>query len=178
MASRRPGPDSSPCFPFKPRPSRGCSPAACSPTIVARTRRNARLDLQCCGLAATVPFLVLFALRTGPMMACAGLVGFGLFRGIYDANIYVTLFDVIPPRLRASANGMMGTLEIPAGRLRSLPDGTGQTGFRIVPSSSFFWQCSMCWPAWQYSGREGNSLPAMTSAKRMSPPFSPSDVSP
>ncbi len=76
----------------------------------ARFRRAARMDIQCFGLAACIPFIVLFAMGSTSTAACLGLVGFGFFRGIYDSNIYTTLFDVIPPRLRASANGMMSTV--------------------------------------------------------------------
>lgn len=76
----------------------------------AQSRRSARLDLQCVGLAASIPFLVLFALGSSPVLGGLGLVGFGFFRGIYDSNIYPTLFDVTLVRLRASANGMMSTI--------------------------------------------------------------------
>jgi hypothetical protein len=32
---------------------------------------------------------------------------FGLFRGIYDSNLFASLFDVIKPQYRASATGLM-----------------------------------------------------------------------
>ena len=35
------------------------------------------------------------------------LSGLGLFRGIYDSNLFAALFDVIEPRYRSSATGFM-----------------------------------------------------------------------
>ena len=34
------------------------------------------------------------------------MAGFGVFRGIYDAGIYASLFEVIEPRLRATVIGL------------------------------------------------------------------------
>jgi fucose permease len=40
--------------------------------------------------------------------ACFAALGlFGLFRGIYDSNLFASLFDVIKPQYRASATGLM-----------------------------------------------------------------------
>jgi fucose permease len=36
-----------------------------------------------------------------------GISLFGLFRGIYDSNLFAAQFDVIPPRLRSSSVGLM-----------------------------------------------------------------------
>jgi fucose permease len=35
------------------------------------------------------------------------LAAFGFFRGLYDSNIFAAMFDVIPPRYRSSATGLM-----------------------------------------------------------------------
>jgi len=32
---------------------------------------------------------------------------FGFFRGVYDSNLFASLYDVVEPRLRASATGLM-----------------------------------------------------------------------
>lgn len=32
---------------------------------------------------------------------------FGIFRGVYDSNLFASLFDVVAPRYRASASGLM-----------------------------------------------------------------------
>lgn len=35
------------------------------------------------------------------------MLAFGLCRGIYDSNLFASLFDVVAPRYRASASGLM-----------------------------------------------------------------------
>ena len=44
----------------------------------------------------------------GPLMV--GLVGAGLCKGIYDANIFASLFDVVPVADRGTAAGLMNTV--------------------------------------------------------------------
>ncbi|MEN6494789.1 MAG: MFS transporter [Thermoguttaceae bacterium] len=75
----------------------------------AERRRTVRMEMQCFGLILSMPCICLFGLGTTPAWAAIGLAGFGLFRGFYDANSYAALFDVIPPRYRASANALMST---------------------------------------------------------------------
>ena len=43
-------------------------------------------------------------------MVIAALIGAGLCKGIYDANIFASLFDVIPPEDRGTAAGLMNTV--------------------------------------------------------------------
>jgi MFS family permease len=38
------------------------------------------------------------------------LVGFGYFKGFYDANIWASLHDVVRPEVRASAVGFMNSI--------------------------------------------------------------------
>jgi sugar phosphate permease len=68
---------------------------------------NARLKLQCLGLALGAPFIALMGTGSTQFAVLAGSAGFGFFRGIFEANLYAVLFDVIAPKLRASASGFM-----------------------------------------------------------------------
>ena len=68
---------------------------------------NARLKLQCLGLALGAPCIVLMGTGATQFAVLAGSAGFGFFRGIFEANLYAVLFDVIAPKLRASASGFM-----------------------------------------------------------------------
>ena len=43
-------------------------------------------------------------------MLIAALVGAGLCKGIYDANIFASLFDVVRPEDRGTAAGLMNTV--------------------------------------------------------------------
>ena len=58
-------------------------------------------------------------LLTGPVgdgrgRSSAALVGVGLCKGIYDANIFASLYDVVAPELRGTAAGLMNTVGWPA----------------------------------------------------------------
>ena len=53
--------------------------------------------VQAIGLAAGAPFVVLCGwTRSIPLLIFA-LTAWGFFKGIYDANIFASIFDVIPP---------------------------------------------------------------------------------
>lgn len=73
----------------------------------ARRRPRIRLELQAFSLLAGAPFIYLTGAAETQTIACVGLAGFGLFRGMYDSNIYASLFEVIAPRYRASACSAM-----------------------------------------------------------------------
>jgi MFS family permease len=73
----------------------------------AENRRRVRLEIQVAGMLLSAPFIVLMGLGSNPVMAFIGLSGFGFFRGLYDANIMASLYEVIEPKYRSSASGMM-----------------------------------------------------------------------
>ncbi len=52
------------------------------------------------------PFLIALGGSTQSAIY-AGLAGFGLFRGLYEANMWAALFDVIPKRFRGQATALM-----------------------------------------------------------------------
>jgi MFS family permease len=81
----------------------------------AHARRNIRMEFEYIGLLGGAPFIVLMGLADSPTWCLVGLSGFGLFRGIYDSNLFVALFDVIEPRLRSSAVGVMLCFAFTAG---------------------------------------------------------------
>jgi len=66
-----------------------------------------RLQLQGLALFAGAPFLWMLGAQSGLGLLFAALAGFGFFRGIYDAGIYASLFEVIEPQLRASVIGLI-----------------------------------------------------------------------
>ncbi|MBI5686273.1 MAG: MFS transporter [Verrucomicrobia bacterium] len=74
---------------------------------LATRRRTVRLEVEYIGLFLGAPFICLMGLTDNLILCYVGLAGFGLFRGIYDSNLYAALFDVIEPRFRASAVGIM-----------------------------------------------------------------------
>lgn len=69
--------------------------------------RNIRLLLQIVGMLFGAPFIVLMGLGNTTILVYIGLAGFGFFRGLYDANIYASLYDIIEPEYRSTASGIM-----------------------------------------------------------------------
>ncbi len=62
-----------------------------------------RVSLQAAFLLAGAPFLWWLGSASNLMEAVWALSGVGLFRGMYEATIAVTLYDYVPPQYRSSA---------------------------------------------------------------------------
>ncbi|MBB5437992.1 MFS family permease [Pedobacter sp. AK017] len=77
-----------------------------SDQLVKKTA-GSRLKLQALGLLLACPFIYLMGSANQLFWVYAGMGLFGFFRGIYDSNIYASLFLVIPPAIRASVSGAM-----------------------------------------------------------------------
>jgi MFS family permease len=69
--------------------------------------RGIRIDIEYLALLCGAPFIYLVSQARVEWMCYLGLAGFGLFRGLYDSNLFAAPFDVIPVRLRSSAVGVM-----------------------------------------------------------------------
>ena len=65
---------------------------------------------QALGLALGVPFIFLTGWTISVPVVIVALTGFGYFKGLYDANIWASLHDVVRPERRASAVGVMNSL--------------------------------------------------------------------
>jgi sugar phosphate permease len=74
---------------------------------LAPRRPTARFEANIAGLTLGAPFIFWMAHAPSHALCFAALFGFGLFRGVYDSNLFASLFDVIPARYRASASGLM-----------------------------------------------------------------------
>jgi MFS family permease len=71
-----------------------------------RTRR-ARMAVQAVGVLCGAPFVVLCGLTRSVGMLMFALTAWGFFKGLYDSNIWASLFDVIRPASRGTACGVM-----------------------------------------------------------------------
>jgi sugar phosphate permease len=71
------------------------------------------------GITTSVPILI------------AALVGSGLCKGIYDANIFAALFDVVSPDVRGTAAGLMNTVGWTGGFLAPMIIGAGSDRFGL-----------------------------------------------
>lgn len=74
---------------------------------LAARRPTIRLEVEYLGLLFGAPFIWLLGASSNLPVVYVALAGFGLFRGFYDSNLFAALFDVIPPKYRSSATGLM-----------------------------------------------------------------------
>jgi len=81
--------------------------------VFRRRTVGGRMLVQAVAVFCGAPF-VFFCGRAGTMAGViVALTAWGLFKGLYDANIFASVFDVIPPQVRGTAAGfinMMGWL--------------------------------------------------------------------
>jgi MFS family permease len=77
---------------------------------LAKANRGGRMMTQAIGLTLGVPFIFLAGWTISVPMVIVALTGFGYFKGLYDANIWASLHDVVRPERRASAVGFMNSL--------------------------------------------------------------------
>lgn len=62
-----------------------------------------RVWVLCAGLALGAPFFYMIGKVSTELGVCAAMAGYGLFKGVYDSNLFASLYDVITPRYRAMA---------------------------------------------------------------------------
>lgn len=71
---------------------------------------SGRMRTQVLGLIFGVPFLFLTGWTMEVKVLVMAMAGFGFFKGLYDANIWASLHDVVPAERRAAAVGAMNSL--------------------------------------------------------------------
>lgn len=76
----------------------------------AARKRGGRMQTQALGLLAGTPFLFLTGWSPAMAWLVAGMVGLGFCKGIYESNIWASLYDVVRPECRATAVGLMNSL--------------------------------------------------------------------
>ena len=74
-----------------------------------RTPRG-RLAVQAIGVFGGAPFVALCGLTSSVGVLIVALTAWGFFKGLYDANIFASAFDVIGPEARGRAAGFMNAV--------------------------------------------------------------------
>jgi MFS family permease len=74
------------------------------------SRRGGRPLVQTLGLFAGAPVVFLTGWTRDVNVLVVSLAGFGFFKGLYDANIWASLYDVVPAWRRATAQGLMNSI--------------------------------------------------------------------
>jgi len=84
------------------------SPAGgwCADALSKKTP-GGRMLVQAAGLICGAPFVVLCGWTRSVVLLIVALTAWGFFKGIYDANIFASIFDVIRPDARGKAAGLM-----------------------------------------------------------------------
>jgi MFS family permease len=77
---------------------------------VAQRQRGGRMWIQSIGLMAGVPFIFLTGWTLSVPVLILAMSGFGFFKGMYDANLWASLHDVVRPERRATAVGLMNAI--------------------------------------------------------------------
>lgn len=77
---------------------------------LARRHAGGRMITQALGLLAGVPFVFLTGWTLSVPVLVMSMSFFGFFKGLYDSNIWASLYDVIPPERRATACGLMNSI--------------------------------------------------------------------
>ncbi len=77
---------------------------------LARRYRGGRMMTQALGLICGVPFIFVVGWTQQVPLLIAAMTCFGLFKGLYDSNIWASLHDVVPPERRATAVGVINSI--------------------------------------------------------------------
>ncbi len=77
---------------------------------LVRKYRGGRMMTQAIGLFLGVPFIFLTGWTLSVPVLILALIGFGYFKGLYDANLWASLHDVVRPENRATAVGFMNSI--------------------------------------------------------------------
>jgi MFS family permease len=69
-----------------------------------------RMLVQAAAVLCGAPFVLLCGVTISIGVVAIALTAWGLFKGLYDANIFASLYDVIPPAARGTAAGFMNMI--------------------------------------------------------------------
>lgn len=78
--------------------------------VLVKKTPGGRLLTQSFGLLCGVPFLFLVGWTASVPLLLLAMIGFGYFKGLYDANIFASLYDVVPVAHRGAAAGLLNSL--------------------------------------------------------------------
>jgi predicted MFS family arabinose efflux permease len=78
--------------------------------FLTRQFAGGRMLTQALGLFLGIPFLFFTGWAASVPAVVLGMIGFGYCKGLYDANIFASLYDVVAVRRRGIAAGMLNSL--------------------------------------------------------------------
>src|SRR5262249_24243832 len=84
------------------------------------------MAVQTVGVLGGAPFVVLCGMTASVATLVVSLTLWGFFKGLYDANIFASAFDVVPPEARGRTAGFMNMIGWLAG------GGSGPGASRVI----------------------------------------------
>jgi sugar phosphate permease len=75
-----------------------------------RRSPRGRMAVQALGVFGGAPFVVACGVTESVAILVVALACWGFFKGLYDANIFASVFDVVPPAARGRAAGFMNMI--------------------------------------------------------------------
>ncbi|HWZ30483.1 MAG TPA: MFS transporter [Bryobacteraceae bacterium] len=75
--------------------------------IFRKRTPGGRMIVQALGVFGGAPFVVLCGLTKSVAVLVVTLAAWGFFKGLYDANIFASVFDVVPQEARGTAAGFV-----------------------------------------------------------------------
>lgn len=75
-----------------------------------RRSPRGRMAVQAIGVLGGAPFVALCGVTTSVGVMILALTMWGLFKGLYDANIFASVFDIVGPEARGTAAGFMNAV--------------------------------------------------------------------
>jgi MFS family permease len=91
---------------------------------LAKRHPGGRMITQAAGLFCGIAFVFMVGFTQNVNTLLLVMVLFGICKGFYDANIFAGIYDVIPPRARGTAAGIMNTVGWGGGALGPLAFGS------------------------------------------------------
>ena len=119
---------------------------------LVRKHPRFRLLFQSLSLFLGAPMLVWFAFAPGLASTWVAVAAYGVFRGFFEVNTHASLFDVIAPKYRSTAVGLLNMIAFFFGGLSGLligklseAGGVGgfETGFALMGGVYAFAGCLM-----------------------------------
>src|SRR5262249_58782930 len=68
------------------------------------------MAVEAVGVLGGAPFVVLCGMTASVATLVVSLTLWGFFKGLYDANIFASAFDVVPPEARGRTAGFMNMI--------------------------------------------------------------------
>jgi MFS family permease len=75
--------------------------------VLRKRTPSGRMLVQAVAVLCGAPFVVVCGQASSVALVVAALTIWGLFKGLYDSNIFAALFDVIAPEARGTAAAFM-----------------------------------------------------------------------